>query len=359
MLYINDHIRNLVVAGLSFLTIGSRLHAQPAPAERNISGIVQDESNRPLAGVFVVNKTNKTAVETKQNGYFQIVVSDGDLLKFSKEGYITAIVNPGRDTLLTVFLKNNFNTLRTINLFSRKDETESSDQQQRNRVINDEILSTTFQDYQKGNTGTRNNSAFLPVYHLKENTQGSAYLFPNWCKGAVLDTAGNIIYRPENFYNYDKINNRLILRMDENYVMQLDFTNVLAFKLSDNIHTCMLEKVPLINPGLYFQKLNTTDGNYEFVKQISTRFEPANFQTNGMISTGHNYDLYTDNFSYFLVNAVKGTYKKIDLKKKTITEYFHDEPLAAEYFRQHGSETVSEQLVADLVNAVNAAMSDK
>ncbi len=354
-----NYFLNLLTAVIALITASLQIYAQPIRSAKTISGIVKDESNRPLAGVFVVNKGDKTAVETKQNGYFQIEVSEGDLLKFSKEGYNTVIANPGHDTLLAVILKNNFNTLKMINLFSRKDETESSDQQQRNRVINNEIISTTFQDYQKGNTGSRNNSAFLPVYHLKESTQGSAYLFPDWCKGAVLDTAGNVVYRPENFYNYDKINNRLILRMDENYVMQLDFTNVLAFKLSDNIHTCMLEKVPLINPGLYFQKLNTTDGNYEFVKQINTRFEPANFQTNGMISSGHNYDLYTDNFSYFLVNAVKGTYKKIDMKKKTITEYFRDEPFANDFFRQHGSEIVSEQLVADLVNALNAAMIDK
>ncbi len=235
-------------------------------------------------------------------------------------------------------------SLNDINLFSdMQSDSVYNEVQKRNKDVNNEIIAESFSHA----------SGFLPIIHVKENTQGSRYLFKDWGHGALLDSNGNIIYKSDNLYNYDKMANKLLLKMSENKMMELNYATTMAFKITDGSRVYFFEKVPLIAQDKYFVRLNTIDGRYEFVKQVKTVFEGANYQSTGIVESGHNYDLYMDTWSYYLVDVEKATYKLIDMKRRLIEKYFGEDSKATEYFKKHDSGPVDENFVIDMVNYLN------
>jgi TonB-linked SusC/RagA family outer membrane protein len=67
--------------------VSPTVHLPPA----EIMGKVADPDGRPLAGVSVVNKTQKKGTETRSDGTFNIAAREKDVLEFSIVGYGTQI----------------------------------------------------------------------------------------------------------------------------------------------------------------------------------------------------------------------------------------------------------------------------
>ncbi len=314
-----------------------------------ISGVVKDEFNQPLSNVVVVSTENKAAVTTSITGLFQITVARTESLHFSKDGYTGLTVFPPRDKSMEIVLRSEKRSLNDIDLV-KESSTEFTDEDilKRNKDVNNEIIQSDLQDYKK-----YSGSGTLSAFHMKENTQGSRYLLKNFGSGALLDSGGIIKYDKNSKFNFDKISNRPIMKIDDTHVMELDFDAVSQFKVTDGVFTYLFEKIPLISQGKYFIKLNQKDGKFEFVKLVKTTFEAANYQTAGMVESGHNYDLYADEYTYYLVNVDKGSYNRIDLKRRFVEKFFSENAKATEFFKKNDSGPTDESYIINLVNYIN------
>ena len=65
-------------------------------------------------------------------------------------------------------------------------------------------------------------------FHVKGDTKGSRYLFPDWVGGAVTTKGGLVIAKDSLLYNYDKISHNLYLT-DQKTVVQVDGENIKSF----------------------------------------------------------------------------------------------------------------------------------
>ena len=64
-------------------------------AQKNITGVISDESGVPLPGVNVVIKGTNTGTTTDFNGNYSINASDTDILTFSFVGFIDQEIEVG------------------------------------------------------------------------------------------------------------------------------------------------------------------------------------------------------------------------------------------------------------------------
>jgi hypothetical protein len=79
----------------------------------------------------------------------------------------------------------------------------------------------------------------------------------------------------------------------------------------------VFEDVPAIDKKHYMQII-ASDSKYKIYKDLGTKFIKANFVTNGITSTGNNYDEYKDESVYYVVKLPAGQPEKLSLKKKAI-----------------------------------------
>jgi hypothetical protein len=94
--------------------------------------------------------------------------------------------------------------------------------------------------------------------------------------------------------------------------------------------------------------------NYKIYKGIKTTFEKANYSTDGLYTTGHNYDLYTDEFTYYLYNVKTNTLQEITLKKKAIKAAFTaDADKLNKFMSDHSSDSIDEMYLEELGASLN------
>src|SRR5690606_38462111 len=91
-------------------------HAIETPLQqRQVTGIVTDDSNSPLPGVNVVIKGSTTGTVTDMNGEYTIAVPDGNtVLVFSFIGYMTQEVPVGMQSNVNVQLATDVQTLSEV-----------------------------------------------------------------------------------------------------------------------------------------------------------------------------------------------------------------------------------------------------
>ena len=204
-----------------------------------------------------------------------------------------------------------------------------------------------------GNSSLTTFVSFSP----KENTRGSRYLFPDWVEGSVTDSANTIYNNKYYSFNYDKISHNLYLTTDKKEVIEIDHDIVKSFTLKDDRGvSSAFERIPAIDPNAFFQTIVENSGNYSAYKLTVTKFEKANYITDGMVETGKNYDEYLDINQYY-IGLKNGTeYKKVDLTKRALRKVLAENPKAEIFFSQHKNDNVDENFLKDLVNFVNKTL---
>lgn len=79
-----------------------------------VSGIVKDESGRPIIGASVVVEGTANGVTTDRNGYYSIAVTDGDVLSFEYLGYNTQQIDISGRTTINVVLKEGLQVMEEV-----------------------------------------------------------------------------------------------------------------------------------------------------------------------------------------------------------------------------------------------------
>lgn len=192
-------------------------------------------------------------------------------------------------------------------------------------------------------------SSFQPV----GNTVGSPYLYDDW--GHLwLDSLENKPVKRSVVYdaNLDLEKNALIIRAGDGKAYTPENRDIQAFHLAKNGVALYFVNVKTAAGSQFMQRLAT--GKYSLVKAVKIKFERANFVDKGVTQTGHNYDEYKKEYTYYLLKD--GIPTKVSLKRKSFLAAVEKDPAAsaaAKKFLDSNNTSFDEQSAADFVEAIN------
>jgi len=195
--------------------------------------------------------------------------------------------------------------------------------------------------------------AIFPVFIHKEETQGSRYLFNTWVHGYVINSRDSLIQNPSLFFNYDKMGGGLLLTKNKHAAIEVYRENVKSFTLFDALNQpSTFAKVPEIDKTHYVQVI-ASGNNYKIYKSVTTKFIKSDYHSDGLASTGNNFDLYEDEFTYYILNVKTNQLAKIALKKKALKQAFvADENKANNYFKSNDGD-IDDSYLASLGDYMN------
>ena len=192
-------------------------------------------------------------------------------------------------------------------------------------------------------------TSFRPV----GSTVGSPYLYDDWGR-LWIDSMENKPVKRSVVYdaNVDLEKNTLIIRAGDGKAYAPENRDIQAFHLAKNNVVTHFVSVNVDGRPLFMQQLAT--GTYSLVKAAKIRFERANFVDKGLTQTGHNYDEYKKEYTYYLLKD--GIPTKVSLKRKSFLSALEKDPSAAakaKKFLDSNNASFDEQTAADFVDAIN------
>jgi hypothetical protein len=222
------------------------------------------------------------------------------------------------------------------------------------------LIENAFKEASEKFSGGGNNmrTSFVS-FSSRENTRGSRYLFREWVKGSVTDTANTIYDNKYYFFNYDKISHNLYLTTDKKEVIEIDKNTIRSFTLRDENgigHT--FERIPTIDNSGFCELLVDNSGTYVAYKVVNTHFEKSNYITDGLVETGKNYDEYVDNTQYYIGFKSSGGFRKVELTKKSLRKALGPNPKMDVFFNQHKEDLIDDNYLRGLVDFLNATTID-
>jgi len=193
-------------------------------------------------------------------------------------------------------------------------------------------------------------TSFRPV----GSTVGSPYLYDDWGR-LWIDSMENKPVKHSMVYdaNLDLEKNNLIIRAAaEGKAYTPESHYIQAFHLVKNDVTAYFVNVAIDGRSQFMQQIAA--GKYSLVKAVKVKFERANFVDKGITQTGHNYDEYKRDYTYFLLKD--GIPVKVSLKRKSFLSAVEKDPAAAaaaKKFLDSSDASFDEQAAAGFVNAIN------
>jgi hypothetical protein len=366
--------RFLFVSGLLLL-----LSAQSTAQKINITGSVKDVHDHAIPLASITTGKSKTGVAADGNGNFSLSVLPNTAIYISALGFKDTVINVQATTHLQIVLQPAENYLSNVQVTASQNKfTPQFSNQLKNEIVQAEFLhykmenniSSSGISVYEGNrivgnsivsyhittnapSGNIYQGSALPEFHSKEDTKGSIYLFDSWMQGTVVNGYdSNIVNDDKNLYNINKITGDLVMTRDFRRALTLDKTRISFFTLFDsskNAHTFMT--VPEINIDLFCEVIALGDSCAVF-KLTTTKFVKANFQSDGIVSTGNNYDEYVDDVKYYVYNGRTDAYQPFLLKKKSIIAAFDNNARVNEYFSKH-KDAIDENVVKNLADYIN------
>jgi hypothetical protein len=218
-----------------------------------------------------------------------------------------------------------------------------------------QTVQNDFQNYARTESSRNYTGSYLSVFLNKENTVGSRYLFDRWVKGKIVSLQDVVISNDSFLFNYDKVSRILIATPDKQNIIEINLNVVKSFTLTDSDEEMVFEKMPMINDRDFFIGLVKNKDKYSLYKMVKTKFEKANYTTNGIFESGKKYDEFIDEFEYYIVFPGEKEFKKIGLKRKSIKEVLvKEEKKVKEYF-SNGNEaaTIDESFLKGLITFLN------
>jgi hypothetical protein len=319
-----------------------------------VSGVIKNQEGATLSAAIISDKAGDKA-KTDTAGTFKLAVNLPVTLAISCVGY--------RDTLVSVTTAAQLSiTLHiAVNITASKYRVQPDPAKSINMApLATAILTSTASMNQADNGKNRvvnfNATAgtIFPQFNPKEETQGSRYLYKDWVQGTVINSSGQLIVNKDYQFNYDKMGGGLLATKDGHSAIEIDRDKVRYFSLADDKgDTITFANIPTLDKNRYVQVL--TEGHkYGIYKTISTKFERANYTTDGVMSQGNNFDSYTDTYEYYLIDAKTGASKKIVLKKKAIKALVPAETAKLnKYVADHSADTMDDSYITSLGQYLN------
>jgi hypothetical protein len=297
----------------------------------SVSGTVTDQQGKPVPFAFVRDSQHPSATYSDLNGAFSLMADPASKL-IATSIYLpktevkidnpsdTKIVMPGilSDKALAV-------AAGTKNAFSN------------NEGIQDMAVS-----------GDR-----MGAGAHQEDVHGSKFLFNNWVHGFAVSDKDSIRQNDIYLFNYDKIDGNLIFTKDKNNVFLGTKQDIKSFTLfDDNAQPFAFEQVPAIDSKHYMLVI-ASGSKYKIYKDFGTRFVKADFQTNGIASSGNKYDEYLNDSVYYIAKLPGGTPQKLELRKKSIKAAFVADAAKTNKFLADNDADIDENYLKKLVDYVS------
>lgn len=294
------------------------------------TGKVTDSQGKPVAFAFIADSQSQYATYSDSLGVFRLKIVPSSTLSITCSGYKDASVN--------VENKSDFNIVLSPGTGSSN--TDAAAAPQRNN--------TTFESHAQ----VIDNIGQIMTKNTVEETHGSRYLFPDWVHGFAIDKNNALVQDLHSFYNYDKIDGKLLLTKDKRSAIAVDNDQLKSFTLFDHAaQPYVFEMVPDLNTKNYAIVLSSGK-DCKIFKTVETSFEKANYKTDGVSSTGHNYDEYSDKTTYYLVKG--SSVQKFELKKKSIKNAFASEgDKITKFMADQGDTDIDESYVRKLGDYLN------
>ncbi|MDB5152810.1 MAG: hypothetical protein JWR54_1561 [Mucilaginibacter sp.] len=263
-----------------------------------VNGTVTDQKGAPIPFAFISDSQHPYATYSDPNGMFSLKADPSSKL------IVTASHHPEVD--IKIDNPTDVNIVMTGDSASSKTTVTNT----RNVFAPNESLV----DMSAG--------SHFSVGSRQENLHGSRFLTGYWMHGFAVSPKDSIKQNNVYVFNYDKISGDLLFTRDRNTVLQVVKSEIKGFTLfDDNAKSYVFEAVLEIDTKHYVQVL-ASGGKYKIYKNLETKFIKANYSTNGIMSTGNNYDEYKDESVYYVVKLPGGQPVKIDLRKKSIKAAF-------------------------------------
>lgn len=278
--------------------------------ELKVNGTVKDSNGNSVSLAYVQDKKHNTATRTDSAGRFSLLTSHNSKLYVSSAGYSPKVVDVDDKTDINVIL-----TLDKGDKYSNNDNPDPS---------------AKFSDYTAAASGGvvyhGSGGGLLPVFKYTEATRGRRYLFADWVSGYVVSPEDSVYKNPKYGFNYDKISGALLLSQDKKTAIEIDQSRIKSFTLINEAtnEPEVFEYVPNIDKTHYPQVL-ASGNKYKIYKLTITTFTKNNYRSDGMTSSGNNYDEYADDNTYYVYNVQTKQLQKFALKKKAIKAAFASE----------------------------------
>jgi len=269
----------------------SAAFAQTVP----VTGTVTDLKGNPVPYAFISDAQLPIATFSDANGAFSIKVKPDSRLIASASFHKKTRLQLDKTTDVKIVMPvDSTNNVPVI------------DPKARNIFVQDETLRNIFEgDVTMHGSG-------------EENLHGSRFLFADWVHGFAISPDDSIKQNDLYLFNYDKIGGDLIFTRNKATVFTVVKSEIKSFTLFDNDgHTYVFEDIPAIDKK-HYAELVAADKKYKIYKNLGTKFIKNNFVTNGITSSGNNYDEYKDESEYYAVKLPDGLPIKFTFRKKAI-----------------------------------------
>jgi hypothetical protein len=264
-----------------------------------VSGTVNDQQGKPVAFAFISESQHPYGTYSDANGAFTLKADPSSNLTVTANYYKSATVKVTDPAATKIVLEGGAtggatNDVKENSSFFKVDQS---------------LVDMSF--------GSRSTFG-----QGQEALHGNRFLFDNWVHGFAITPQDSIKQNNVYLFNYDKITGDLIFTRDQKTVLQVVKSEIKAFTLFDpNAQPYVFEDVPAVDARHYLQVL-ASGSKYKIYKSLGTKFIKANFTTNGITSSGNNYDEYVDESVYYIVKLPGGQPQKLALKKKAIKTAF-------------------------------------
>ena len=188
-------------------------------------------------------------------------------------------------------------------------------------------------------------------FNSPENTKGRRYFFDEWVRGSVVTTSGKKINSEDLYFNFDKVNNSLIVSKDKKEVIDVNSDSIKEIHFTNKGMTYDFVKEEKIAPQHFAEQLQKND-LLSLYKTINTKFVKSNYTTNGLSESGNPYDEYVDAPTYFI--CYKGEFRQVSLKFKSIKTALKEESKKVnDFYADHQNDEVDENFLINLVMYIN------
>ncbi len=364
---------------LNFVAING-LFSQTTNLNNCISGTILDVRNSPIAQASIVINGKNISTTSDSHGKFKFCFSLNDTIVISAVGYNKKFATfKSYKTPVDILLTDKLNKFDSVSVSTqiKTNKSEVLTQIQQNNIshgledfktsqnlnygtsYSSGIRSTStgkmeaFHSISDKPTGTFYNGASIPIFTSKDDTKGSRYLLASWSKGAIISQDGSKLQNDNWQFNFDKIDNHLLLLKNSASVIELDDNVINSFSLNSNGTDFNFEKIPLLN-NRFFQVILSSESKLKLIRSVKTKFVKANYVTTGLTESGNNYDEYVDEFTYYVYFPSLKSFKSFELRKKSIKQVFIDyKDQVNEYFGKNSDADINETFIKGLVESLN------
>jgi hypothetical protein len=155
------------------------------------------------------------------------------------------------------------------------------------------------------------------VYFSNGTYNGQNLLFYNeWVKGKLLTSNNTVIYNESYFFNYDKVERRLLITTDFDKIYQIDWREFKAVLFYRHDTGYVYKHVVLVSDKDLFQVLINGDSKYSLFKTIHTKVVKNRY---GGTFSGKSVDKYVDLPEYCILFPNR-EYRLIHFLKKPAIE---------------------------------------